>query len=58
MKNLTRDEMKKTLGGLLDVGKCTTDSDCGKSVVVCGDISTTVQNKCNGGVCVHAGCPS
>ena len=50
--------MKKTFGGLLDVGKCTTDSDCGKSVVVCGDISTTVQNKCNGGVCVHAGCPS
>ena len=50
--------MKMLFGGTLDSGKCSSDSDCGVSVVVCSSTTTTVQNKCNGGVCVHAGCPS
>lgn len=53
--------MKKVIGGddeNLGGGPCFSDADCGISIVVCTSTTTVVQNKCNSGICVHAGCPS
>ena len=45
MKQLSRDEMKKVMGGVAQA--CTQNSDCGTNIVTCGGDPYIVNGTCN-----------